>query len=327
MADFKLPDPKGVSGKVLGVGLALLLGFLGYTLLLPWLLTVVWGTVQLAIGIVAVTILGYILTSGKFWKRTKIILDTLGEIAFGWFINMNPFTIMEMQLDRSEQDREQLKRQAEKLKAQEDKLKSSLQTENETMQMAIEKISICKQQLKKNPQDDETKYALESATTDFTNSKDFIDKVSPVAGDISRLVTFVDKAYRKSGYALKNARNTVAKQRATYEAVTAGNSAMKRALRAFTGDPEMNRAGAKALEALKSDIAQKVGAIRNSIQLTSQIMNEQDLEDAAKVNLAANQVEKLNIDSTFDYVQSVELPGKIPANIGNKPNKYLDELK
>lgn len=325
MADFKLPDPKKTSGKILGVALLGVLGLITYSYLLPWLLTIVWGTVELAIGVVAAGLLLAIITSKKFWRRCSIILSALGELAFGWFIEMNPFGILEAQLSQSEEDRQELKKQCEKLKAQDEKLSTQLATENDAMKLAAQKVELCKQKLHTTPTDEEVSYQLEAAGNDFTNSKDFIDKVGPIAGDIKRLVTFADKAYRKSGYALQNARNTLTKQRATFDAVTTGSNAMKKALRAFTGDPEMNKAGAIALDKLREDIAQKVGVIKNSIQLTSQIMNERDLNDAAKVSLAADQVEQLNIDSTFDYVAQISDNGKIPVAVVSG-NKWLNKL-
>jgi len=326
MAEFKLPDPKKTSGRVLGIGVLGALGLVVWYYLVPFLAAMAWNTVSLAVACVIVGILGTILLSPTFWKRMSMILQALGNILFGWFIEMNPFTILEMQLDKSEDDRQELFKQAGKLKAQEAKLKEQLDLENETMTLAAKKMEICKAQLRAKPQDENTGYELESASNDFTNSKDFIDKVGPIAGDITRLVTFADKAFRKSGYALKNAKSTVQKQRAAYEAVTAGSNATSKASRAFTGDPEMNKAADIALNKLKSDIAEKIGTIKNCIAETSSIMNERDLNDAAKVQLAADKIELLNIDQTFDYVSQVEMVGQIPTTV-NQGNKWLDTLK
>lgn len=326
MADFQLPDPKKTSGKVLGLGILGALGLVVWYYLVPILAVMAWNTVSLAIAAILVGVIGSILISPKFWKRMNIILESLGNILFGWFIEMNPFTILELQLDKAEEDRKELFKHAGKLKAQESKLNEQLNAENEIMTISAKKMELCRNKLKSNPQDEQAGYDLESCSTDFTNSKDFIDKVGPVAGDISRLVEFADKAYRKSGYALKNAKSTVQKQRATYDAVTAGSSAMKKALRAFSGDPEMNKAGDIALNKLKADIADKIGTIKNCISETSKLMNERDLNDAAKVAIAADKVEQLNIDSSFDYVADVQMTGKIPATI-NQSNKWLNDLK
>lgn len=323
MADFQLPDPKKTSGKVLGIGLLAAAGLAFYAYILPWLLTIVWGTAELIAGAIVTGILLAIVTSKKFWRRCNIILSALGELAFGWFINMNPFSILMAQVSSKEKDREDLFEQCKKLKAQDDKLTTQLEEENSAMQLAVKKIQMCKEKLASNPTDEDTAYQLESASNDFTNSKDFIDKVGPIQRDIKRLVVFADKAYRKSGFALQNAKNTITKQRAAYDAVTTGSNAMKKALRAFTGNPEMNKAADMALAKLRDDISQKIGAITQCIQATSVAMNERDLNDAAKVALAADKAETIDIN-TFDYVAA--LPDSNRMAVPVTANKWLNQL-
>jgi hypothetical protein len=312
----------------MGLGVLAVLGLVTYAYILPFLNKVVWGTAQLAIGIGVASVLLYILTSKKFWVRTRMIIDTLGEILFSKFIEMNPFTILQLQLDKAEKDREDLLSQNKLLQGQQSKLSGQLEESKTNMRISAQEVEICQKRLRANPQDEDAALALETATITFNNSKDFVDTVQPIYSDIGKLVTFTEKAYRKSGNALKNARTTIIMQKAKYDAVTAGSSAMKKALRAFTGDPEMNKAGSIALEKLRTDIANKVGVIRTTIKATSDIMNERDLRDAAKVNLATQTVESLNIDSSLDYTPSVEIMTSA-SNVGKveNKNKYLDYLK
>jgi hypothetical protein len=326
MSDFKLPDPKKNAGRVLGLGVLGGLGLLTYSYILPWLNKVVWGTVELMIGAVAVGVIGYILLSPKFWKRTRIILDTFGEILFKGFIEMNPFTILTLQLDKAEKDRNELLEQSKRLKGQEANLAIQITEHKVSMREAAAEMEICKKRLASDPTNEDVQMALESSSVTFVNSKDFVDSVSPILTDIRRLTEFADKAYRKSGNALKNARTTIAMQRAKYEAVTAGSSAMKKALRAFTGDTEMNKAGAIALDKLRIDIANKVGTIKTCLQATSNIMNERDLKDAAKVALAVETADRLNIDATFEYVPTM-VDGPDAIQLPGRTNKYLETLK
>lgn len=326
MADFNLPDPKKTSGRVLGFGLLAGAGLLFYSKILPFLISIVWGTTELAVGAIVAGILLYILLSPKFWRRIKIILDTLGELIFGWFIEMNPFAILELQLDKIEKEREDLMTHNSTLRGQESRLTKEIEEHKNEMQIAAKEVSICKNKLQSTPNDEETLLSLETSTNTFNNSKDFVDSVEPILNDISKLVDFTEKAYRKSGNSLKNARNTLSVQRRKYEAVTAGENAMKKALRAFTGDPEMNKAAGIALDKLQKDIANKVGTIRTTLKATSSLMNERDLRDAAKVSMAVQTIENLNVDTAFDYV-----PVTIPSNaISKEPvlkaNKYLNNL-
>lgn len=322
--EFKLPDPKKTSGKILGVAVLGAFGLAIYAWVLPWLIKIAWGTVELGIAAVAAFIVLSIVTSKKFWRRCSIILEGLGELLFGWAVNMNPWGILEAQLTNADEDRQELKKQCETLKAQDDKLTTQLADEGQAMALAARKMTLCRDRLAQNPNDEQIALDLEASSNDYTNSDDFIKNVSPIATDIRRLVSQCDKAYIKSGYALQNARNRLAKQRAAYEAVSVGSNAMKRALKAFTGDSELNKAADIALNKLKTDISQKIGVIKNSIQLTSRIMNERDLNDAAKVSLAAEQVEQLNIDQNLDFVAQIGDAGaKIPVV---QSNKWLNQL-
>lgn len=322
MADFKLPDPRKTSGRVAGICVTGILGLLVWNYLVPVLAAMAWNTVSLVAALAIVGAMSMIFLSKTFWRRLNIIFQALGNMLFGWFIEMNPFAILEAQLNQSEKDREKLFEQSGKLKAQEADLVKQLDSQNNIMKLAEKKITICKRKYDADPTDEQVGYDLESSTNEWTNAKDFIDKVAPLKGDISRLVIFADKAYRKSGHALQNARTTLNSQKLAYDTVTAGQNAMTRALRAFSGNSEMNNAADKALDALRKDIAAKIGTIKNCISETSRVMNERDLNDAAKVALAADNMQKL--DNKLDYVQVVSSTGDVQAP---KEQNYLKSIK
>ena len=326
MADFKLPDPKGNSGRILGLGLLAGAGLLFYAKILPFLISIAWGTVELGIAAAVAGVLLYILTSRKFWTRTKIILDSLGEMLFGWFIEMNPFVILELQLSKIEKDREDLMKHNSSLRGQESLLAKEIAEHQNEMRIAAEEVEICKRKLSLNPNDEDTHLALETSTNTFNNSKDFVDSVTPIYNDIKKLSEYTEKAYRKSGNALKNARYTLTAQRRKYELVTAGENAMKKALRAFTGDPEMNKAANIALEKLQKDIASKVGTIRTTLKATTSIMNERDLRDVAKLNMAVSTIESLNMDESLDYTPAIDGAQGVGVPVMTH-NKYLQTLK
>lgn len=324
MSEFKLPDPKKNSGRILGLGLLGAAGLAVWYYLVPFLAAMAWNTVSLIVAVAVGAFLLMILLSPTFWKRMDIILQALGNLLFGWFVEMNPFNILEIQLQNSEKDRAELLEQKKKLEGQDVSLKQQLDEQDVIMRQAAKKMELCRDRLRANPVDEDMGFQLEAASNEFTNSKDFIEKVAPIRNDISRLIKFADKAYKKSGYALQNARSTLQTQRAAYKAVTAGQNAMTRALKAFSGDPEMNNAADIALRKLKEDIADKIGTIKTCIAETSAIMNTRDLNDAAKVALAADNVEQLNIDQKFDYSSTLQDAGHIQNPTGNK---WLQTLK
>ncbi len=337
MEQFKLPDPKKTSGKVLKFllfgGIALIAG----KYLLPVINQVVdgtidlaWGALELGIAVVSLAVFLLIFTSKKFWRRLNIILEALGSGLFGIFVEMNTWNILYNQVDEMEEDRRLLGKEKEKLQAQDSSLSSQLQEEKTTMQEAEERANIVRGRLKlmesTHPEYEVLGLELESATNDYVSSKDFIDSVAPISGDIKRLIAFADKGYIKAEYVIKDARTRIKKLKAADDAVRAGAGAMSKLSDIFFGDPEMNKASAIAQNKIKADIAMRRGIIKNSIVETSKFMNDRDLRDAAKVSLAVKNMESLKIEEglTINYVDSQREMSTLPKT---QSNKWLNELK
>lgn len=320
-------DPKKTWGTIMTVVILGGLALLFYMFILPFLLSVVWGTIQLVIGIAIAVVLLMILTNPKFWRGIHYFSEAVAQSVLGWAIEMNPWNILNLQIEQAEKDRDQLRIHGEKLKAQQSSLRMQLEDNEKVMRQAQEEVRICQATLDKNPNDFDTQLALETSSTNFTNAKDFIDGVKPVANDVDKLVAFADKAYRKSGVALTNSRNTIKIQKAKYDAVTTASATMGKAMKAFTGNADLNSDADKAIQKIREDVANKIGGIKSAIEITSQVMNSQDLKDAAKVSIAAQTANKMNVDSTFDYSDSVQTSaGQLEAGTDNN-NKYMNYLK
>ena len=331
--NFELP--KGDAKKTWGTIMTLLilcgLAVLFYIYILPFLLSVVWGTVQLIIGIAVAIVLLMILTNAKFWRGIRYFSEAIAQGTLGWAIEMNPWNILNLQIEQAEKDRDQLRIHGEKLKAQASSLHLQLEENEKNLRQAGEEVKICQARLQKNPGDFDTQLALETSATNFNNAKDFIDAVKPVENDVKNLVVFADKAYRKSGVALLNSKNTIKIQKAKYDAVTTASATMGRAMKAFTGNTELNSDADTAIQKIRQDVANKIGGIKSAIQITSQAMNAQDLKDAAKVSLAAQTATRLDVDNTFNYSDSIQssagnLDNTNPG-LDNGKNQYLDYLK
>ena len=320
-------DPKKTWGTIMTVVILGALALLFYMYILPFLLSVVWGTVQLIIGIAVAIVLLMILTNPKFWRGIRYFSEAIAQGTLGWAIEMNPWNILNLQIEEAEKDRDQLRIHGEKLKAQESSLQLQLEENERNLRQAQEEVKICQTRLQKTPNDFDTQLALETSATNFNNAKDFIDDVKPVANDVKNLVAFADKAYRKSGVALLNSKNTIKIQKAKYDAVTTASATMGKAMKAFTGNTELNSDADVAIQKIRQDVANKIGGIKSAIQITSQAMNAQDLKDAAKVSIAAQTATQLDVDNTFNYSDSIQSSAAQieGGNTGN--NKYLDYLK
>jgi hypothetical protein len=330
-SNFEIPkgDAKKTWGTIMMIVILGALALLFYIYVLPFLVSVVWGTVQLVIGIAVAIVLLMILTNSKFWRGIRYFSEAVAQGVLGWAIEMNPWNILNLQVEEAEKDREQLRIHGEKLKAQEASLHLQLEENERNLKQAQAEVKICQAKLQKNPDDFDTQLALETSATNFNNAKDFIDGVKPVANDVKNLVVFADKAYRKSGVALLNSKNTIKIQKAKYDAVTTASATMGKAMKAFTGNTDLNSDADQAIQKIRQDVANKIGGIKSAIQITSQAMVAQDLKDAAKVSIAAQTAHQLDVDKTFSYSDSVtSSAGRIEnTQTGGPANKYIDILK
>ncbi|MEJ7738647.1 MAG: hypothetical protein WKF97_14555 [Chitinophagaceae bacterium] len=331
-SQFETPkwDAKKTWGTVMMAAILGGLALLFYLFILPFLINIVWGTIQLVIGIAIAIVLLMILTNPKFWRGMRYFSEAIAQGFLGWAIEMNPWNILNLQVEEAEKDREQLRIHGEKLKAQESSLQLQLEENEKNLKQAQEEVKICQARLQKKPDDFDTQLALETSATNFNNAKDFIDAVKPVSNDVKNLVVFADKAYRKSGVALLNSKNTIKIQKAKYDAVTTASATMGKAMKAFTGNMDLNSDADQAIQKIRQDVANKIGGIKSAIQITSQAMNAQDLKDAAKVSIAAQTAVRLDVDRTFNYSDSIQSSATKIDNIGSDKddpkNKYLDFL-
>jgi|GEM_PF-396772 len=328
--NFEVPkwDAKKTWGTIMTVAIMGGLLVLFYMFVLPFLLSIVWGTIQLVVGIAVAIVLLMILTNAKFWRGMRYFSEAIAQGTLGWAIEMNPWNILNLQVEEAEKDRDQLRVHGEKLKAQDASLQLQLEENEKNLKQAQAEVKICQTRLQKTPDDFDTQLALETSATNFNNAKDFIDGVKPVSNDVKNLVIFADKAYRKSGVALSNSKNTIKIQKAKYDAVTTASATMGKAMKAFTGNTDLNSDADLAIQKIRQDVANKIGGIKSAIQITSQAMNAQDLKDAAKVSIAAQTATQLDVDNTFNYSDSVQTSAaSIDSNKDGGRNKYLDYLK
>lgn len=325
MKEFNMPkwDAKSVSGKFIMLAILGALGLVAWAYIVPFLVSLVWNTLQLAVGLVVGGFVLATITNKKFWRGLKYFSEAIAQWTLGMAIEMNPFLILLNRVEKAEDDRKELFKQGEKLKAQQADLQQQVIDNENIARDSKYEIQVTNDRLRKNKDDFDTQLELETSTTNYTNATDFVNSVKPLYTDISSLVAFADKAYRKSGNALLNAKNTIRMQKAKYDAVTTGSNAMKKAMKAFTGDTDLNNDADKALDTLRKDISSKIGGIKQAIQVTSQLMNQQDLKDAGKVQQAIDNASNFNVDQTFS---DTALPvGQL--QIPNQTNKFAEYLK
>ena len=269
---FKIPNRDALaknSGKVFKLMVIAAFGLAAYIYLLPFLLGIVWGTVELVVGLGVAGILLYILSQPKLWRAINYFSQFIAEKLLSLAIEMNPWQVMTNQLDKAEEDREAMHKQAIALMGQQNKIKDEMATYNQQMKDSYRQVGIAKQALAQaSSEKEKTDISRQLTIQDnrYTSAKEYIDGVKPTLDGIDKTVDFLGRAYDQSGDVIQIYRDKIKVMKARYDAITTGSLAMAKAQAAFEGRPQLNADSLKAMDYLRTDMGNKLGAMKESLK-------------------------------------------------------------
>lgn len=294
-------EPKNIATTIVGLSLAVGLSYGFLTYVLPWLVTVTWNLVNLAIGGVALGVLLMIITNKKFWRALRYFSEFVANYTIGIAIELNPFAILQSKIDQGYADRNTLYRQSAKLKGKHSELMEKLKEKERELQLNAQKVKIIQAE-KGNVRQ------IDLYANNVLRCREYIDNVTPIVGDLNKLIRFADMAYEESGIMLEDAKLDLDAKKDLYYSVTTGLSAVSSAMKAFKGDDELNRDAERALAILKMQIGEKIGHIKSAIDVTSRFMDDKVLEDKAKSAQAVELINQFDMHVDFNYtLHSLEM--------------------
>lgn len=289
-------EPKNIATAIIGISLFAGLTYGFVTFILPWLIHVTWSLINLIIGGVILGFILMIITNKKFWRALKYFSEFIANYTIGVAIELNPFNILKAKIEQGYEDRETLYKQAARLKGKQSELSEKLTTKEKELQLNVQKVKILQQEKGNNRQ-------IDLYANNVLRCREYIDNVTPIVGDLNKLIAFADMAYEESGIMLEDAKLDLEAKKDLYYSVTTGLSAVTSAMKAFKGDDDLNRDAEQALAILKETIGEKIGHIKSAIDVTQRFMDDKVLEDKAK---SAQAVELINQfgNSDFNYTNT-----------------------
>src|SRR3954469_15577231 len=290
-------EPKNIAATVVGLSLAAGLTYAFLTFVLPWLVTVTWNLVNLVIGGVILGFMLMIITSKKFWRALKYFSEFIANYTIGIAIELNPFNILQAKIDQGYSDRNILYKQSGRLKGKQSELVDKLNDKEKELQLNAQKVKILQSE-KGNVRQ------IDLYANNVLRCREYIDNVTPIVGDLNKLIKFADMAYEESGIMLEDAKLDLVAKKDLYYSVTTGLSAVTSAMKACKGDDDLNQDAEKALAILKVQIGEKIGHIKSAIHVTSRFMDDKVLEDKAKSSQAVELIKQFDLQSDFNYSQS-----------------------
>ena len=313
-------EPKNVATTIVGVSLFAGLAYVFLTFVLPWLVAVTWNMVNLIIGGVVLGFFLMIVTNKKFWRALRYLSEFIANCTVGLAIELNPFNILQLKIEQGYKDRNTLFQQSGRLKGKQSELMDKLDAKEKELQLNIQKVKILQQEKDKSRQ-------VDLYANNVLRCREYIDNVTPIVGDLNKLIKFSDTAYDESGIMLEDAKLDLEAKKDLYYSVTTGLSAVTSAMKAFKGDDDLNQDAEKALAILKQQIGEKIGHIKSAIDVTSRFMDDKVLEDKAKSAQAIELIGQFNLDTDFNYSKNAlnKNEGKLKdVNITDKYRGLLD---
>ena len=290
-------EPKNIATTVIGVSLFAGIAYFILTYVLPWLVNVTWNMINLVIGGVILGFLLLIVTNKKFWRAIRYFSEFIANYTIGLAIELNPFRILEYKIEQGYKDRETLYKQGAKLKGKHSELMDKLSEKEKEMKLNANKVKIIQAEKPGSKQ-------VDLYANNVLRCKEYIDNVSPIVGDLNKLIKFSDAAYEESGIMLEDAKLDLEAKKDLYYSVTTGLSAVSAAMKAFKGDDDLNRDAERALAILKVNIGEKIGNIKSAIDVTSRFMDDKILEDKAKSAQAIEMIDDFNLNKDFNYTSN-----------------------
>lgn len=330
---FVIPDRNKLAVNT-STGLKVLIGggvgVLGYFFLLPFLLTVVWGTVELLTGIGILCGLLWVVTNKNIRKSVNYYLQSFTEMLLSAAIEMNRWNILGNQVVERRKALENVKVQNQIIRGEKERTTKEVGENDELMRNSWQEMEDLKIKMK-NPKSAEEADRLgdlfETSSTNYTNAKNFIDNVKPTLNALTTLVANTDKIYRKGTITLNNFESTIKSLKRQFDITESGSKAMQSAQIALKGNPDTQRDADKAYESIAKQMSVQLGVITQGIQDTTQFMDASDLRDAAKIQLAAKSSEKFAGDDAYKYSDSIDSTGVTGIPQQTSGNKFLDLLK
>jgi len=312
-------EPKNIATAVVGLSLFAGLAYGFATYVLPWLVSVTWNLVNLIIGGVVCGFLLMLVSNRKFWRALKYLSEFLANCSIGLAIELNPFNILQAKIEQGYKDRDTLYKQSGRLKGKQAELTDKLAEKEKELQLNIQKVKILQHEGGTNRQ-------VSLYTNNVMRCREYIDNVTPIVGDLNKLILFADAAYEESGIMLEDAKLDLEAKKDLYYSVTTGLSAVTSAMKAFKGDDELNQDAEKALALLKVRIGEKIGHIKSAIDVTSRFMDDQVLEDKAKSAQAIQLINRFDLGKDFNYTASALKDGAAKGHLKdvNVPDRYKD---
>lgn len=295
--------PEGVTGMIFLIAILAAIGLAGY-----WVFLNLTSILSLAAGILALGAVLYMVLDPKMRNLVSYLYKSAMRKITGFFITIDPIGILKNYIDDLEDNLRKMSKQIGNIRGQMRKLKTIMETNAKEIDNHMKMASVARQ---KGNQKTVTLSSRKAARLKESNIK--YKNLHEKMKVIYRILT---KMYSNSEILLEDTKDQVMVKEQERKAIRASHSAMKSAMSVISGDPDKRAMFDAAMEAVADDVANKVGEMERFMEMSSNFMENIDIQNGVFEEKGMKMLEEWEEKSTLmlmgDAESNLDLGEKIP---------------
>ena len=263
--------PGGKLGMVVA-GLGIAGGCVLLYKLLPYMLTLASNTLYLILMLFGIGILGYILTSKKFWNTFKVAYFVIMRRITGFFINIDPVAILEEYI-------KDLQKRIKEVADNITQVKGLIQKNQRKLDELKKKVAETEMEVELYDQKgqkafaDQKKGLLVMYVESYKNREERLQKSKKWLEALEKL-----QSYATFSVTINQEKVKLFKDE--YEELKAQGKAFRSIKSALNGDPDMMENFETAVEIMENEISMNLGEIEDMMDATNGLLGQADMENA-----------------------------------------------
>jgi hypothetical protein len=301
-----------------GIGAILLMSggaLFGLYVALPYLLSIVWGTLELVYAGAALAATIFVLTD----KNIRSLVSNVFQLTMRWLaeavVGIDPIGILENTVDRMEENNQKLGKAIEGCAGAKKAVENQIKKNNDAIQHAKSMVEQATRQLKMtNDPLLKQRYELAKAgqMQEAGRRMHSNEKLGQILAQTTKMYTMLGRWQNLAEFNIENTKAEVENAKQERKAILESYKGLGFAQRIIKGDPEQLKLMNQSLEFLAEDNANKLGAMEDFSRYSEKFLTNMDLETGA----SAADAEKMMADYESKLLSAGSAGQTVPMQMG-----------
>jgi hypothetical protein len=262
--------PEGVTGMVFLAAVVLGGGYL-IAANITWLMALAANTLYLAVMLVILAALVYMVLDPKMRNLVWYGYRSVMRWVTGLFVQLDPIGILKSYVEDLKDNLRKMNKQISMLRGQMHKLQEIIHNNKKQIESNLQLASRAKASNK------EAIMILKSRKAG--RLRDSNVRLEDLYKKMEILYRVLTKMYENSQVLMEDIKDQVEVKEQERKAIHASNSAMRSAMSIMSGDPDKRAMFDAAMEAIATDVANKVGEMERFMEMSANFMQSIDLQN------------------------------------------------